>query len=601
MPPAKAAAPPPLVAHARVLVEVFRFLGLVEHVLACRRVCRAWAKLLISDDVWEVTLRADHYMYLRWLAYEDEQLLARVNPMQPEPTRTKFQWYKWCKGQMVQERELQVHRKSLDQRGTMEDNLFAKALARQHPLSDAETQWQREQEQSAEGLLRSSVLAFADIQCLQPLFMNRRPLVGMGCSDGKVLLVDPIAAVSELSDPSVVPKFEAIDEHDSAVTCIVTTARYVFTCSSDCTVACFAADNLLRPLVVLVGHSEAVTCLTAHPADDGRVATGSLDRQVLLWDVLKSNKPSAVCRGHSMKVVSIETTADFVFTGARDASIHVWDWDGRRIRVLTGHVGPIVGLGSIRTAGLAGDFVYRIVSACTAGMVRVWNAASCRVLSSNSLVKSLTAVLVDRSLRAVVVGSFDGLTVAQDLHTQSKAHLVFHTRAVRQIQATDSLLFSMADDCCIAIWSLGGVGGLLSPSDSKPVPKKPAAPPTLKPHRVLQHTDFLSAMSISMLTATHRLTFVVTATINKRFHVWRSDSMSVTPDGSRDARAQLPEEVRPLSMAGEKGREGKAVSKAASPAITTPKGVKPGKPSEAATSVPSPKPVKEKAKAKKAP
>lgn len=28
------------------------------------------------------------------------------------------QWYKWCKQQMLQESELQAHRKSLDQRGT---------------------------------------------------------------------------------------------------------------------------------------------------------------------------------------------------------------------------------------------------------------------------------------------------------------------------------------------------------------------------------------------------------------------------------------------------------------------------------------------------
>eukprot|EP00667_Euglena_gracilis_P006200 EG_transcript_6256 len=593
MPPAKVARPGPLASNATILVEVFHFLGFVEVVLPCRLVCRAWAKLLVSDDVWEVTLRLDNFMYLRWLAYEDERLLARTNPMQPEPSRTKFQWYKWCKQQMLQESELQAHRKSLDQRGTVEDNLFAKALARQRPPGEADLQRQREQERSIDCLARSSVLVFADVQCLHPVSVNRRAVVGMGCSDGKVLLVDPVATAAEVADPSVVPKFEAIDEHDAAVTCIVSTGRYLFTCSTDCTIACFTSDNLLRPLVLLVGHSEAVTCLAAHPADDGRVASGSLDRQVLLWDVLKSNKPLSVCRGHSMKVVSIETTPDFVFSGARDSSLHVWDWAGRCIRILTGHVGPIVGLGSIKAPGLGGGDVYRVVSACAAGMVRVWNATSCRVLSSTTLVKSLTALLVDRTLSVVFVGAFEGLMVAQDLRSEGKAHLAFHSGAIRLLQTTTSHLFSAADDCCVAIWSLGSLTGLISPPDQKAAPKKPSAVPILKPHRVLQHPAFLTSMYVCSITATNRLAFVVTATVNKRFHVWQPvypDTGEAGVEGPRDARAQRPEEVRPISSASEKGKE-KQAGKVLAAAATTPK--------SARNSAPKPG-GKEKSKPKKA-
>ena len=52
-------------------------LGYKEEIMPIRRVCKTWAKLMLTDDVWEVTLRADMFMYHKWLEYEDQRMLTK--------------------------------------------------------------------------------------------------------------------------------------------------------------------------------------------------------------------------------------------------------------------------------------------------------------------------------------------------------------------------------------------------------------------------------------------------------------------------------------------------------------------------------------------
>ena len=65
---------------------------------------------------------------------------------------------------------------------------------------------------------------------------------------------------------------------------------------------------------------QEVTCVAAHRSDENIIVTGSLDRQVLIWNVAESNKPTHVCRGHSMKICCLQVPPEGHVWGAESVS-----------------------------------------------------------------------------------------------------------------------------------------------------------------------------------------------------------------------------------------------------------------------------------------
>ena len=71
-----------------------------------------------------------------------------------------------------------------------------------------------------------------------------------------MLLADPHELIPTNTDPSAIPTFNTVDEHDGAIVAMLVTKTYLFTCSTDCTCAVYSLDMLTRPKVILIGHSE---------------------------------------------------------------------------------------------------------------------------------------------------------------------------------------------------------------------------------------------------------------------------------------------------------------------------------------------------------
>src|SRR5260221_504966 len=94
--------------------------------------------------------------------------------------------------------------------------------------------------------------------------------------------------------------------------------------------------------VTLKGHNAEVTSVVFSP-DGKRLASGSVDRTVKVWDAL-SGKEQLSLKGHTGSVYSVAFSADGkrLASASFDKTVKVWDAvTGQEALSLKGHTGPV--------------------------------------------------------------------------------------------------------------------------------------------------------------------------------------------------------------------------------------------------------------------
>ena len=152
-------------------------------------------------------------------------------------------------------------------------------------------------------------------------------------------------------------------------------------------------DDCREPLV-LNGHSSPVQMVkfdkgTGTGAACGRLASGSADGVVILWDVVAETGLFRLL-GHRGPVTGISFFQpgenaggiDGLVTSGADSLVKVWDLGGQCcVQTLTGHRGPVgcLDCSVVKRPGGAGpggegENQWRLVTGCADGQVRVWTA-----------------------------------------------------------------------------------------------------------------------------------------------------------------------------------------------------------------------------------
>jgi WD40 repeat protein len=121
-------------------------------------------------------------------------------------------------------------------------------------------------------------------------------------------------------------------------------------------------------------HRMIVHCVAFSP-DGARIASGSLDTTVRVWDAAAGRQTLYLC-GHTAAVTRLAFSPDGtrLVSGSKDKTASIWDAaDGRQLGRLCGHEGEV-------TAVAFSPDGKRIASGSESGTIRVWDTSTSELL-----------------------------------------------------------------------------------------------------------------------------------------------------------------------------------------------------------------------------
>jgi len=192
--------------------------------------------------------------------------------------------------------------------------------------------------------------------------------------------------------------------------------------------------------------NQRVTSVTFSP-DSKRIASGSQDKTIRVWDAATGKIVSGPFQGHTESVTSVAFSQDNkrIVSGSRDGTILIWD-------VKTGHItsGPFKGhtLG-VMSVAFSKDGK-QVASGSLDLTVLIWDAKTGEIISGpfEGHTKGVASVAFSQDSKQLVSGSYDSTIRIWDLQT-SKSFL-----------ETPPSVFSDKSDM-IDGWILGTNGELL--------------------------------------------------------------------------------------------------------------------------------------------
>ncbi len=197
----------------------------------------------------------------------------------------------------------------------------------------------------------------------------------------------------------------------------------------------------------LQGHSKAVTALTL--LGDGRLASGSTDQSIKLWDV-QTGQCVQTLQGHSKWVRALTLLGNGrLASGSYDASIKLWDVQtGQCVQTLQGHSSNVYAL------TLLGDG--RLASGSYDNSIKLWDVKSGQCVQTLQGHREWVSALTLLSDGRLASGSGDNSIKLWDVQTgQCVQTLQGHSDAVIALTLLgDGRLASGSYDASIKLWDV---------------------------------------------------------------------------------------------------------------------------------------------------
>ncbi|KAG1894942.1 uncharacterized protein F5891DRAFT_1281362 [Suillus fuscotomentosus] len=205
---------------------------------------------------------------------------------------------------------------------------------------------------------------------------------------------------------------------------------------------------------IINGHTGAVSSLSFSP-DGTRIASGSWDRTVRLWDAATGQPLSEPLLGHTGAVESVSFSPDGtrIASGSLDSTVRLWDAaTGQPLgEPLKGHTGEV------RSVSFSPDGT-RIVSGSLDRTVRLWDAATGQPLSEplQGHTAGVTSVSFSPNGTRIVSGSWDSTMRLWDAATGQPLGdpLQGHTGEVWSVSFSldGTRIVSGSDDHTVRLW-----------------------------------------------------------------------------------------------------------------------------------------------------
>lgn len=203
----------------------------------------------------------------------------------------------------------------------------------------------------------------------------------------------------------------------------------------------------------LSGHSGEVFVTRFDPTGQF-VASGSMDRNILLWRTYGECENYGILSGHQQAILDLHWSRDsrLIFSASADKNLAMWDVDtGTRLRRYRGHEEVI---NSMDLSKRGEEF---LLSGSDDGSIGLWDARAKEAVDVIETEFPVTAVALSEAGNEFYTGGIDNDIKVWDIRKKSVAYsLLGHTDTITSLQVSpdSQYLLSNAHDSTVRTWDI---------------------------------------------------------------------------------------------------------------------------------------------------
>ncbi|KAF3390699.1 U5 small nuclear ribonucleoprotein 40 kDa protein [Talaromyces pinophilus] len=212
-------------------------------------------------------------------------------------------------------------------------------------------------------------------------------------------------------------------------------------------------SGLAAPIMELTGHSGEVFAIRFDPTAQS-IASGSMDRSIMLWRTYEQCENYGVLTGHKGAVLDLQWSRDsrFIFSASADMTIASWDIEtGQRIRRHVGHE-EVINCLDISKRGQE-----LLVSGSDDGYIGIWDPRQKAALDFIETDFPITAVALSEAGNEIFTGGIDNDIKVWDIRKKAVVYsLIGHNDTITSLQISpdSQSLLSNSHDSTVRTWDI---------------------------------------------------------------------------------------------------------------------------------------------------
>ncbi|KAK3049299.1 hypothetical protein LTR09_009477 [Extremus antarcticus] len=215
----------------------------------------------------------------------------------------------------------------------------------------------------------------------------------------------------------------------------------------------YAHAGLQAQVMELSGHSGEVFCARFDPSG-AHIASGSMDREILLWNSSGQCANYGILTGHKSAVLDLHWSRDsqVVYSTGADMTVTSWNLEtGERIRRHTGHEEVI----NCLDVSKRGEEI--LISGSDDGSISVWDPRQKAAIDYIGTDMPVTAVCIAEAGNELFSGGIDNEIKVWDLRMKKVTYtLPGHTDTITSLAASpdSQFLLSNSHDNTVRTWDV---------------------------------------------------------------------------------------------------------------------------------------------------